>query len=676
MGCIDVQKEVFDPYGYRIDNVPPFLFTLDDGRTTANDSAGNTRFEQVTTGAHMVTESVPNGWMQQLVTPPNGVIIVPENGCATVTFKNRMTSIISSSSSSTVQSSSTSSVDSSVSSIPVSSSLSSSVSSATGFADVTLTKTGTGKAVPGRPYTYDFIAKNAVDPSTATANSVTIYESIPAGFQFIGSTNATCTQNSATSVLCNVGPLVAGAQHHFTVSFDVPSNMTCGSHANLAIISTTTPESNVGNNVSDSVITQIPCPSSSSVSSVSSISSDASSSTSSTNVGCIDIIKETVDQYGNAIYNVPPFTFTLDGSRTAVNTANGHARFDSVTPGIHSVIETTSSGWLLQSVTPTNGTVQVTTGNCASVIFRNKQFPSGAQDFTISKTDGQSTAEPEEELTYNITVRNNSNVTVQNVVVTDTLDTDLHFLEASHNAQRSGRIVTWNLTFAPMETKVLTIDVEVDEDAEGTIRNTARVFDREATDSTRVEDDDDDDDDDTTGGDLSVRKEANTGEVFPGGFVEYTVTVENTGDERLSGLTVTDRLPGGVFVLDTGNADSNANGVLTWKIGTLNEDATWVVQYRVSVDPSAYPGQLLRNDVTVKDDDINRTASYTVAVIGNLPQTGVLGGPDKSDVLLRPIHRTTEENDTSLALSVWVTLMSILGTGAGATIGRKLLFGF
>ena len=395
-------------------------------------------------------------------------------------------------------------------------------------------------------------------------------------------------------------------------------------------------------------------------------------------MGCIDILKEAFDQNGNAIYSVPPFTFTLDGNRTVVNGTNGRARFDDVTAGTHTVIESVPTGWTLSLVTPTNGTVSVPENACATVVFKNKQNPTTSTDFTITKTDGQSEAEPEEELTYTITVKNNANFAVSNVTVTDTLPDEVNFTSASGTYDRNGRVITWsNVTFAANETRTFTVDVEVDEDADGKIYNTAQVFDKSATDKTTItEDDDDDDNDSNDDPEIELTKEASAAEVFPGGLIEYRLRIENTGDETISDITVTDKLPANVSVIDDGDADENKSGRLEWEIDELEEGDTWTATYRVSVDVSAYPGEIIRNDVTVEADELDETESVTVSVIGNLPQTGVMGAPPASTIRLIPLTRNAGTGSTdALPIVLWV-LMVGLGAGTGMGVGRKFLLGF
>ncbi len=94
VGCIDVIKETFNTQGQPITPVAQFIFRLDGGATAVNDSGGHARFNNVSAGTHAVTESVPSGWQQLLVTPAGGVVEVfsgPQ--CATVVFKNQQNQI-------------------------------------------------------------------------------------------------------------------------------------------------------------------------------------------------------------------------------------------------------------------------------------------------------------------------------------------------------------------------------------------------------------------------------------------------------------------------------------------------------------------------------------------------------------------------------------------------------
>lgn len=519
----------------------------------------------------------------------------------------------------------------------------------TGQADVSVQKSGPQSAVRGTNVSYTLTVSNN---GSVAADGIVLTDAIFPGLTYVSSSETSCSQQGS-NVVCTLGTLAAGGTRPITITLGIPAAASCQNSTiqNVATVTTSTGESNTANNTSSTVSTSVTC--------------------NTVQTGCIDIVKETFDISGNQILAVPQFTFTLDGNRTAQNDNQGKVRFSDVSVGTHTVIETVLNNWQLQNVTPANGTVNVVAGsNCAQVLFRNRQIT--ANDFTISKTDGESEVEAGDTLTYTITVKNNSSQTVNNVIVTDELPDEVEFDQCSNSCVRNGRFVNWNnLSFTAGEQKTLTVKVDVDSDADGEIRNTARVFEKTATDVTNVDDGDDNDDDDDFKIDLV--KEASSAEVFPGGIVEYTLRIKNTGNGKISDLTVEDKLPGTVTIVDDGDADKRNGSTLTWEIDELDENETWTVRYRVSISASSVPGEILRNSVRVTDDgdEIDETESVTVSVIGNLPQTGIIGSAGTM-LKLKPIHRNTRS--ASLPIVIVVTLVG-LGTGAGVGLGRRFLLG-
>jgi uncharacterized repeat protein (TIGR01451 family) len=584
-GCIEVRKHAYNPQEQNISTVPAFTFNLDNTRTGANNSNGILIFNNVSVGQHIVSEVVPSGWMLTGVTPENGLVSVQAgNNCAVVDFIN--------------------------------------------------------KQLPPPPPVVGCIdiTKQALD------SNGNVLSSIPQ-FSFKLDNNAITFNTSDGKARYN--NVSVGAH---TVSEIVPQGW------NLELVSPANGQVNVvgGNNCAQVTFRNKQIP-------VAPVN------------GCIDVVKQVFDASGNQLFTVPSFTFTLDGTRTGVNASDGKLRFSDVPVGTHTVIETALNGWTLQSVIPASGTVQVQPGACTTVIFNNKQLPAGI-DFSISKTDNETEVEPGDDLTYEITVRNNSNQTVNNVTVTDTLPQDVNFESASENGSLNGRIITWsNLTFAGLQTRTFTVRVEVDEDADcGTLRNRASVFDKTATDETDIDecvDSDEDDDDEDEDEEVSISKEANTSEVFPGGIIEYTVRVKNTGDADLEDLELTDHLPYGITVIDDGDADGNGSNTLTWDIDSLDEGESWTVKYRVSVNSNMLPGSILRNEACVEGDDVDEECEMTtVGVIGNLPQTGF--DLPRTPLQFKPIHRS---EPLSAALS---SIISIIGLAAGMGITALKKFSF
>ena len=92
-----------------------------------------------------------------------------------------------------------------------------------------------------------------------------------------------------------------------------------------------------------------------------------------------------------------------------------------------------------------------------------------------------------------------------------------------------------------------------------------------------------------------------------GDVLTYTITVENTGNTELTGLTVTDTFGGaGDPVFPAGNAPTeNPDGIYTWTIQSLAAGDTWTVTYTYTVVDEDADAESLVNDASVTGDDLD-----------------------------------------------------------------------
>ncbi|UPA22128.1 DUF11 domain-containing protein [Candidatus Peribacteria bacterium] len=616
-GCIEILKQTYSANGSPFSTIAPFIFNLDgNSMSTTNDSTGHARFNNVTVGIHSVSEVVVPGWTLMSVFPQNGTVTVfaSENNtsCSTVTFQNKLNSVSSSSSSS--------------SSVP------------SNNADMAITKTANPSTVSIGAQTVFTVTVQNNGP--ATAQNVIVTDNLPSGLTFV---NVVTTSGTFSNGQWNLGTMSVGASATMQLTARMNVN---GSVTNTATVTSSTQDPNTGNNSASATVSG------------------------SAQTGCIDIFKTATDYNGNPIYNVPSFTFSLDGNRTTTNNSAGHAHFDNVPSGTHTVTEYGMNGWRIQSISPSNGQVTVNSNDtCAKVFIQNREthHDNDHERFTISKTDGRSTVRPGDRLTYTITVRNQSGNSTT-ATVRDILPNDLRIISVGDSGRVNGRTVTWNnVHFSSFDTRTFRLTVEVEHDARGTITNRAEVNGRTATDTDYV------DEDGTSNANLDLTKDASTYEVFPGGMVEYTVRFRNNSDDTLRNVRVTDILPANVTVIDDGNADNYSNGRLVWNIGSLSPNASRTIRYRITIGNSYTAGQFVRNDVEVTGDNgLRERASAVVQVIGagNLPQTG-FGDLAGSVLTLRPI---TGSANNSLPLSFWLALAG-LTTGTGAGFLRKFITG-
>ena len=332
------------------------------------------------------------------------------------------------------------------------------------------------------------------------------------------------------------------------------------------------------------------------------------------------------------------------------------------------VNDNTPDGFVIRNI------VQVNAGTTAEDTTVIQGAVAGQIDLDIS--DDPDPVEPGEELEYEITVKN---LASQNRTITllQILPDDTEFIDASNGGDEDeGSIIWTNLSIPANSERTITVVVEVSDDAEdGDLLYTIALADGASEEeTTEVVDDDDEDDDDGEDEDIDVTKEASPPEVFPGGIVEYTVTVENTGDETLHNIEIIDNFsPAGISVIDDGDADKRTNDSLTWELDSLSPGKTKVFRYRIAVDAGAFAGQIIRNDVRVtSDEDADDTASTNVSVITGLPQTGFGLTGDGPSAFLQPYRGKSAGGAVPFTALLTVT---ISGLAAGAGLGKKFLIG-
>jgi uncharacterized repeat protein (TIGR01451 family) len=123
-----------------------------------------------------------------------------------------------------------------------------------GNADVSVVKTAApGPYGTGNNLTYTIAVTNG--GPTAAAN-VTVTDAIPAGATFVSATPTQGSCSGTTTITCSLGSIANAGSASIALTITLPS--TPGPVANTAVVSTTSPDPNAGNNSSTSNITVIP----------------------------------------------------------------------------------------------------------------------------------------------------------------------------------------------------------------------------------------------------------------------------------------------------------------------------------------------------------------------------------------------------------------------------------
>ena len=259
---------------------------------------------------------------------------------------------------------------------------------------------------------------------------------------------------------------------------------------------------------------------------------------------------------------------------------------------------------------------------------------------TTAISDGLSSAEKGQNLTYRITVHNSDNDVVgTNIGVDAALPLYGEFVSANDNGYFDGSNVRWLVVnMAPKETRVLTFTVRIRPDAPvGAVLTASAVADgvtgsvsRDTTDV--VEESNEVSSFERENRDILFRKTADRQEAFPGGSIRYTLSVRNTLDHVISDAIITDRYDDASLTLSTYDMPENlidqASGTMRWKVPVLQPGESWQTSYVLAVAPHAKPGMVLENVATIRGadlDNLSLTQKVTMAragVIGALPQTG------------------------------------------------------
>jgi uncharacterized repeat protein (TIGR01451 family) len=313
-------------------------------------------------------------------------------------------------------------------------------------------------------------------------------------------------------------------------------------------------------------------------------------------------------------------TYTLTVSNAGPSDATGVVVTDTLAAGLTFVSATSGQGTCTQAsgtVTCDLGTLASGAGTTVTIVatvtapgtVSNTASVDGAEpdpdpsddtstddvtvaasaDLSIDKTASPNPVVAGNTLTYTLTVSNAGPSDATGVVVTDPLPSGTTFVSASNGGTLVGSTVTWTIASIAAGSSVsLSLVVEVDEDVEGSLSNTATV------DSLVADPDPSDDTDsigvtveppDTPVADLSVEKVADDAKPSIGQVVTYTITISNGGPADATGIEVDEVLPDGLEYLSSkatqGDYDPETG---SWDVGDLavGDEATLTLKAEVT----------------------------------------------------------------------------------------------
>ncbi len=257
-----------------------------------------------------------------------------------------------------------------------------------------------------------------------------------------------------------------------------------------------------------------------------------------------------------------------------------------------------------------------------------------APDVAIVKTDGLTSVNAGQTITYTLTIQNVGNIGVTGVAVTDTLPAGVTFAAASNGGGHSAGVVTWpvfNLAGGASVTRTVTVQVSPTA-TEGTVlTNTAVTLDDGANGADVDPGNNSSSDADTVDNtvDLQLVKTQPGGVLILGDPITYTLAYSNVGNVAATGVVITETVPTDTTFVATGStagwscADGSPAGTTcTLAVGTLNVGAGGTATFIVATTPSLPTGTMVTNTATIGDDGVSGadpTPPNNSSTVGGVP---------------------------------------------------------
>ncbi|OYN96869.1 hypothetical protein CGZ96_11275 [Enemella evansiae] len=460
-------------------------------------------------------------------------------------------------------------------------------------ADLSISKAlTTGPLVPGTQETYTITVRNG---GPSTADGVTVADRLPEGMTIVGTPTSTAGQCTAgPQVSCDLGTLAPGATATIQVTVQVDPNVT-GEVANVASVTSTTPDGNTDDNSATS--TEPSAPSADVAVTKSLVTPDPVA-------GSPIVWQVTVSNAGPStaraitLSDPAPAGVTITGGTPgagscAVTPEGGLdcqlgdlAPDGTITIRVEGTVGADFTGDLTNRATATSSTTDPNPGNNSGAVTNPV---GGSADLALTKTATTERATAGGAIGWTVTVTNNGPSDATGVRITDALPANV-----------TGATATLNGTPCPVTdgtftcavdripaggTATVTITGTVDPNATGEISNTANVTadtpdpnegTNTATSIVPL---------DATA-DVSITKTGPQSAVA-GTEISWTVTVRNAGPSVARGVLVSDQIPAGINGATAsvgGTACAIEAGALRCPVGDLAPNASVEITVTGTVD--------------------------------------------------------------------------------------------
>ncbi|MCC7362611.1 MAG: DUF11 domain-containing protein [Anaerolineales bacterium] len=491
-------------------------------------------------------------------------------------------------------------------------------------ADLALVKSATPTALAGGTAVYTLTVYN-LGPSDALG--VVVTDTLPAGVTF-GSASLGCAP-SGGQVLCTVGALTAGAQATYTITVTVNSDVEPGtSLENTAVVGSQTPDDNPSNNADDadtSIVGQadVALDKSGPASAVAGevvtytivITNNGPSTAQMVDVK--DTLPAGLDLLGATIARAGSGPAACGG---AVCQTGDLAVGEVVTVTVTALVgaDVPDGALLTNNGTVFSGTSDPTPGNDTDSVTTTIGTRA---DVSVAKVDLADPVGPTQGLLYQLVAANAGPSDAQNVVVTDTLDANTTFVNASPGCVFSAGAVVCTVGTLPAGSSVsYLIAVTVGDVPSGTVLNNTVVVTSTTSDPNPG---DNTDTEPTTvqpplgpTADVGISKTGTAG-AAAGQNVTYTLVVTNAGPQTATNVRVLELIPAGTTVVsltaDNPNSlveDCSLGGACY--LGSLAPGQIATITVVLNVDAS-FTGGLLTNTASVSADQADPNPANNLA---------------------------------------------------------------
>jgi uncharacterized repeat protein (TIGR01451 family) len=260
----------------------------------------------------------------------------------------------------------------------------------------------------------------------------------------------------------------------------------------------------------------------------------------------------------------------------------------------------------------------------------------GGTDLAVSKTVDNGAPDEGDTITYTLTVVNNGPAQATGVSITDPLPDGVTYVGHTGDGSYDSVTGVWTVgTLDNGESATIEIQATVDAGTAGTvITNSIVDVSLDQDDSNTTEDDLDEDISIGNDTDLYVTKVVDDPSPIEGRTVVFTITVENRGPARATGVSLTDVLPEGLTYVSDDGGGSYVDHTGVWTVGTLEAGEAAVLHIHATVDPGTSGTQITNEitEVSIDQNDSNLTEDDLIEVLDIDIDTDGDGVDDPDDI--------------------------------------------